>query len=104
MKLLLLGATGGTGRELLAGALSEGHELTALVRNPSRMTLHDERLRVLAGNATDPIAVEKAVAGNDAVLCALGPSSPSELIRSNLMGASGPALVSSMERSGVGRL
>src|SRR6266480_4450369 len=72
MKLLVLGATGRTGRELLAGALRQGHEVTALARDPSRLTVHDDRLRVCAGSATDPDTVDKAVAGQDAVLCALG--------------------------------
>jgi putative NADH-flavin reductase len=104
MKLLILGATGRTGRELLAGALSQGHEVTALARDPGRLTAQDERLHVLAGSATDPAMVEEAVAGHDAVLCALGPSSARELLRSGLMRASLPALVSAMERHRVHRL
>jgi putative NADH-flavin reductase len=104
MKLLVLGATGRTGRELLAGALHQGHEVTVLVREPARLTLPGERLRVLVGSATDPAAVEEAVAGHDAVLCALGPTSARELARSGLMRASVPPLVSAMERRGVRRL
>jgi len=104
MKLLVLGATGRTGRELLAGALRQGHEVTVLVRDPARLTAQDERLRVLVGSATDPAAVEEAVAGHDAVLCALGPTSARELAHSGLMRASVPALVSAMERGGVRRL
>ena len=104
MKLLVLGATGRTGRELLAGALRQGHEVTVLVRDPARLTAQDERLPVLVGSATDPAAVEEAVAGNDAVLCALGPTSARELAHSGLMRASVPALVSAMERGGVRRL
>jgi putative NADH-flavin reductase len=104
MKVLVLGATGRTGRELLAGALGQGHEVTALARDPSRLTVQDDRLRVLVGSATDPATVERAVAGHDAILCALGPTSARELVRSELMRASIPALVSSMERHGVRRL
>jgi putative NADH-flavin reductase len=104
MKLLVLGATGRTGRELLAGALRQRHEVTGLTRDPGRLTVQDERIRVLVGSATNPSMVEEAVAGRDAVLCALGPSSARELVRSELMRATVPALVSSMERNGVRRL
>jgi putative NADH-flavin reductase len=104
MKLLMLGATGRTGRELLAKALGQGYEVTALVRNPGRLTLQHECLRVLVGSATEPAMLDEAVAGHDAVLCALGPTSARELVHSELMRASVPALVSSMERHGVRRL
>jgi putative NADH-flavin reductase len=104
MKLLVLGATGRTGRELLAGALHQGHEVTALVRDPGRLTEQHEHLRVLVGGATDPAIVETAVAGHDAVLCALGPRSARELVGSELMRASVPALVRAMESHGVRRL
>jgi len=104
MKLLVLGATGRTGHEIVTGALREGHDVTALVRDRSRLTIHDPRLRVMAGSATDPAAVDEAVAGHDAVLCTLGPRSPRELLRSVLMRASVPALVESMQRHGVRRL
>jgi len=104
MKLLVLGATGRTGRELLAGALRQGHEVTALARDPSRLTVHDDRLRVCAGSAADPDTVDKAVAGQDAVLCALGPTSARELVHSELMRASVSALLGAMERHGVRRL
>ena len=104
IKLLVLGATGRTGHEIVTGALREGHDVTALVRDRSRLTIHDPRLRVMAGSATDPAAVDEAVAGHDAVLCTLGPRSPRELLRSVLMRASVPALVESMQRHGVRRL
>jgi putative NADH-flavin reductase len=104
LRLLMLGATGRTGRELLAGALDQGHEVTALVRDPRRLTVQHERLHVLVGSVTDPATVEKTVAGHDVVLCALGPRSAGELVRSGLMRASVPALVSAMKRHGVHRL
>jgi putative NADH-flavin reductase len=104
MRLLVLGATGRTGRELLAGALYRGHEVTALVRDPGRLSVRDAGLRVLVGGATDPAMLEQAVEGQDAVVSALGPRSVRELVRSELMRSSIPALLSSMERHGVRRL
>src|SRR2546421_8350647 len=75
MKLLLLGATGGTGRQLLSQALQAGHEMTALVRSPEKLD-EEDHLLIRPGDATDPGSVDAAVAGQDAVLSALGVRSP----------------------------
>jgi uncharacterized protein YbjT (DUF2867 family) len=70
VKILIIGATGGTGRLLLEMALEQGHEVTALARNPSAVAPRDYRPRVLGGNTLDPDAVEAAVSGQGAVLSA----------------------------------
>src|SRR5829696_7242970 len=72
VKVLLIGATGATGQILMREALEQGHEVTALARNPSAVAPEDHRPRVLQGNALDASEVEAAVAGQDAVLSALG--------------------------------
>jgi putative NADH-flavin reductase len=72
VKVLIIGATGRTGRILLEKALEQGHEVTALARNPSTVAPREYRPRVLGGNVLDPEAVEAAVAGQDAVCSALG--------------------------------
>src|SRR5437588_9058111 len=100
MKLLLLGATGGTGRQLLAQALEAGHETTALVRSPEKLTAEDHLL-VRAGDATDPEALDAAVAGQDAALSALGVRSP---LGDDLITPSLRALVPAMQKHGVRRL
>jgi putative NADH-flavin reductase len=72
-KILILGATGGTGRHLLVQALDAGHQVTALVRSPEKVTHQHERLRVVAGSVTDGSpALSDAVRGQDAVISALG--------------------------------
>ena len=71
-RLLIVGATGGTGRQLVAQALERGYEVTALVRNPPALGVEHARLRVVQGDVLDPSAVEAAVRDQDAVLCALG--------------------------------
>ena len=71
-EILIIGATGGTGRILLDKALEQGHQVTALARNPSAVAPRDYRPRVLRGNALDPKAVGAVVAGHDAVLPVLG--------------------------------
>jgi putative NADH-flavin reductase len=101
VKDLIIGATGGTGRILLDKALEQGHEVTALARNPSAVAPRDYRPRVLEGNTLDPEAVEAAVAGQDAVLSALGTrgSKPT-----TLFSASTANLVDAMIKHGVRRL
>src|SRR6266436_9262191 len=72
MRLLIIGATGGTGRELVKQALERGHQVTAFVRTPARLRLAHERLTVVRGDVLDRSSVEAAVRGHDAVLSALG--------------------------------
>ena len=71
MRVLIIGATGGTGQILLEKALEQDHEVTALARNPSAVAPRDYRPRMLRGNVLDPDAVEAAVTRQDAVLSAL---------------------------------
>jgi uncharacterized protein YbjT (DUF2867 family) len=71
MRLLIFGATGGTGRELVRQALERGHSVTAFARDPAALDKRDG-LQGLAGDVLDAAAVERAVAGHEAVLCTLG--------------------------------
>jgi putative NADH-flavin reductase len=71
MEVVVFGATGGTGRELVKQALGHGHSVRAFVRNPDRLKLHP-RLEVITGDVHDDKAVAEAVRGQDGVLSALG--------------------------------
>ena len=74
-RVLIIGATGGTGRELVAQALDRGYLVTALARQPSAIQaiyVNHQRLRVVTGDVLDYPSLESAVKGHDAVLCALG--------------------------------
>jgi len=72
MKLLIIGATGGTGQELVKHALAQGHDVTAFVRNPVKFSVSHNRLEVAQGDVLDPASLERAVHDKDAVLSALG--------------------------------
>jgi putative NADH-flavin reductase len=74
MKLLVIGATGGTGRCVVEHALRAGHEVTAFARTPQKVTIQHERLRVAQGDVLQADAVLRAMQGQQAVICALGPS------------------------------
>ncbi len=67
MNILIVGATRGIGRQLLEQALTSGHNVTALVRDPRRLALQHERLRVVKGDILDSDPVARAMAGQEAV-------------------------------------
>ncbi len=71
MHLAVFGGTGHTGRYLVEQALQQGHTVTALARDPSRLTVH-ERLRPVSGDVRDTEIVNQVIAGSNAVLSALG--------------------------------
>jgi len=74
MNLVVLGATGRTGRLVVEQALAAGHSVTALVRSPEKLTADNAKLRVVIGGATDASALSRAFEGADAVISTLGGS------------------------------
>ncbi|HEX9938993.1 MAG TPA: SDR family oxidoreductase [Longimicrobium sp.] len=72
MQVLILGATGGTGRELVKQALGHGHSVRVMARSPDRVKMVHPRLEVLQGDISDTTALTAALKGQDAVLSALG--------------------------------
>ena len=77
LKLTIFAATGGIGREIVAQALTAGYDITAVVRNPSKLSATVGSVTADLASA-DPGALEPAIAGADAVLSALGATSSSE--------------------------
>lgn len=75
MRLTIFGATGGTGKHLLEQACDAGHEVTAVVRDPARLTYTHPELTVVTADVMDPAAIEPHIAGRDAVLSAIGSAS-----------------------------
>ncbi|MFF5144024.1 NAD(P)-dependent oxidoreductase [Streptomyces sp. NPDC013157] len=75
MNLTVFGATGGIGREIVRQALASGHRVTAVVRDPARLTVTGTGLVVVRADLTDPEVIRPALTGRDAVLSGLGPRS-----------------------------
>lgn len=101
MNLVIFGASGATGKQLLKQSLEQGHHVTAFVRTPAKLPTAHANLKIMAGDVLDKSAVTAAVPGHDAVLIALGaPARKAGTLRSsgtrNIMQA--------METSGVRRL
>lgn len=74
MRLVIFGASGRTGQELLLQALARGHEVTAVVRSPDKFRLRYDRLNVVARDALHGESFAGALDGQDAVLSILGVS------------------------------
>ncbi len=102
MNILIIGATGGTGRELVTQALAQGHHVTAFVRNPPQITLTHERLAVVKGDVLDYATVGLAVQGKDAVVCALGHKR--WFVPSTILSKGTGNVIRAMEKHGVRRL
>jgi putative NADH-flavin reductase len=103
MKLLIIGATGPTGRELVKQAMSQGHEVTALVRDAAKAAFAPPA-RTVIGNILDVASPKAAVTGQDAVISALG-STPSGPFKEPTLLAEGTSnLVTIMRTVGVNRL
>lgn len=100
MRVTIFGATGRTGSELVAQALERGHEVTAFVRDPSKLQ-PAERLRFVQGDARDAGAVEKAIAGSDAVVSVLSLARPEDEPQHS---EATRTVVGAAERAGVRRI
>jgi uncharacterized protein YbjT (DUF2867 family) len=112
MKVLVVGATGGTGRAAVEALVADGHEVTALARRASAVHGGQAGVRPVDGDATVATDVHAAVRGQDAVVVALGiTESP---VRVRLRGPAGTpldvrsrgtaAVVAAMQEHGVRRL
>jgi NAD(P)-dependent dehydrogenase (short-subunit alcohol dehydrogenase family) len=73
MKIVIFGATSGTGKLLVEKALSAGYDVMAFVRDASKLGMEQDKLTAVTGDALNPEQVEEAVKGCDAVLSTLGP-------------------------------
>ena len=104
MKILLIGATRGTGKEILSQALAQNHEVTALVRNPATLTLQNSNLKVVQGDILDAASVEQAMIGQEAVICSLGLSISESRKTTTIYSDGTRNLVAAMNKQGVHRL
>jgi uncharacterized protein len=98
MKIVLFGATGNIGQRIVSEALSRGHDVVGVVRDPSVAKSPDARVKLVRADATDENTVAGAVKGADAVICAISP-------RPNQQGLAAPSLVKAARAliAGLGR-
>lgn len=103
-KLLVLGATGRTGRHILDLALRRGHRVSAFVRSPHKIGRSGPALTVVPGDPLRADELALALTGHDAVLSVLGPSVGEALRPHRLLAEAAASTVAAMEAAGVGRL
>jgi len=85
MHIVVFGATGNVGRQVVLEALRRGHEVTGVVRDPAAVRSPDPRVKLVKGDATDPASVARVVKGADAAVSAISP-------RPNARGLAAPKL------------
>lgn len=100
MKLTIFAATGGIARQALEQAVAAGHDVTAVVRHPNALSRKVRSVTADLG-AADPAALQRAVAGADAVLSGLGARSGAEI---GVAWRGTRAIVQAMQTTGVGRI
>jgi len=101
MKIIVFGASRGVGLKVVEQALEAGHIVTAFVRSPEKFGVKHANLTVFKGDSMDAAAVEKAIAGHEAVISALGPTRPPV---PQMMEISAKNIVAGMKKHGVRRL
>ena len=101
MKIVVFGASGGTGLKIVEQALSAGHIVTAFVRTPSKLGIQHQNLTAFQGDVMDADAVEKSIAGQDVVISALGPVRPPV---PGMMETAAKNILAGMQSHGVRRL
>ncbi len=100
MNVLVVGATGSIGRQVVAQALEQGHTVTAFARHPDQLTLQHPRLARFSGNVLERAAVEQAVQGQDVVVCTLGAG---KNLTGTVRSAGTRNIIQAMEQAGVRR-
>ena len=104
MKLVVLGATGGTGLELVRQAIEHGHSVTAFVRSPDRLQPFRDRIAVQQGDLLNRAELEAVLRGHDAVLSGFGSRTPRSKADADLLRRFAVALAGAMPPAGVSRV
>jgi len=98
MNLLLLGATGRVGSQVLKKSVQAGHRVTAFVRNPEKINLHHTNLQIFQGDARNKEDIEQAMKGMDVVISALSTDGGTTLTDSM------PLIIDAMKKENISRI
>nr|XP_039273861.1 flavin reductase (NADPH)-like [Styela clava] len=103
-RIIIFGATGQTGSRTLQRAINEGLQVSAYVRTPSKISedVKKNLYKVIQGDVLDKSSVEKAIEGNDAVISALGATSP--FAKTTVMSEGCSNIISGMKKHNVKKL
>ncbi len=101
VKIVVFGASGGTGTNIVEQALQAGHVVTAFVRSPEKLGIEHTNLSIFQGDVLDAETVEQAIAGHEAVISVLGQTRPPV---PDMMVTAARNIVAGMEKRGVKRI
>ena len=104
MKVVVFGATGNIGQRIVREALSRGHEVTGVVRDPEVQKSPDPAVSLLKGDATDAASVAKVVKGADAIVSAISPRVSSRGLPAPSLVDAAHAVIAGARKAGVKRL
>ena len=101
LNILVIGANGGIGKNVVEQALEAGHHVTALVRNPAHLTLAHINLEIIQGDILHPEAFGKYLTNQDAVISALGEKKD---VPTTLYSEGARNLLAAMKKKGLQRV
>lgn len=104
LRQLVLGATGGTGLEIVRQAVERGHRVTAFVRSPARLKQFQGRIAIKQGDLLNSAELQEVIPGHDAVLSGFGPRLPISKADASLLERFAVALTAAMPVAGVRRV
>jgi NAD(P)-dependent dehydrogenase (short-subunit alcohol dehydrogenase family) len=104
MKIAIFGVTGRIGSAIMEKALEDGDFVTALVRDPSKLTIKHENLTIIQGDATDAAGVDQAVYGADAVISAMATSASKKIAKGIPLTRGMQNIINAMGKYSVKRL
>jgi putative NADH-flavin reductase len=104
MKVAFFGATGFSGQAILAETIKYGHEVTVLVRDPSKVKIKHNNLRIVEGNVLDPQKVASVIQNQEAVIQCLGVGGKGDGKPTSFISEANKIIVDEMEKQKVSRL
>jgi putative NADH-flavin reductase len=104
MKIVVFGATGNIGQRVVAEALSRGHDVVGVVRDPNAVKAPDKRVRLVRGDATNAADVASVTRGADAVVSAISPRPNARGLPAPSLAANSRALIKGLRDAGVKRV
>lgn len=102
MKVFLFGATGGTGKEILAKLLEQKHQIVILARNPDAISVSNNNLKIIKGNVYNSEGYQDELSKCDLVISALGTGT--NLKPTEIYSKGGQQIISAMRKAGKKRL
>ena len=100
MKLTIFGASGKTGVELVKQALEKDHEVTAFLRDPARLPVEHDQIKLVTGDVLTAENIADAVQGQDAVVCVLGSN---DLKKTNIRSTGTANIIQAMKQENIQR-